>query len=468
MARVTIGHIVLLAIAVGVQFLLSDSHWRAIKHNLGSIENMKKLYTDFTRLHLDKERQVATANLIESSLDREEVGEAAAAAVAAQAGADPNADADADAAADRGPPAGRPQPDDVRTAGVRREDFVPEDCTDLATSSKRTTRGVTLTITSYYHGSNGPKHHFGYRIKMANAGPATVQMLTRHWLFYDFHGRCQEVKGPGAVGHTPVLRAGEDWEYESGCALDTDTGSVAGSFQFEVLDGARAGDMFDVPFARLGFSTDGRAVSVSCGRPAAGSGFLPATSVYARQRVIVGANTDFRGVVHNKKGVDGGELGAGWTSKRQYKYILDVQINNARTAPIVVKKLFFSVVDARGRTTHGEAEGMGVSRVKPDPVTGAVPPVVIAPGSANRVRFPLPPLYNDDGAYVFGHYTVSLDDDGLGGRRGSGGATRLRLPLAPLAMLIEEDEPLEVSAMSWWPPEGWDADGHWYTGEDGV
>ena len=35
-------------------------------------DNIKKLYTDFTRLHADKERQVATANLIESSLDREE------------------------------------------------------------------------------------------------------------------------------------------------------------------------------------------------------------------------------------------------------------------------------------------------------------------------------------------------------------------------------------------------------------
>jgi len=273
-------------------------------------------------------------------------------------------------------------------------------------------------------------------------------------LFYDRHGKCQEVKGPGAVGHTPVLRAGEDWSYESGCALDTPTGSVAGSFQFEVLDGPRAGDMFDVPFARLGFSPDGAAVSVDCGRPAAGSGFLPATSVYARQRVIVGANTDFRGVVKNARGVDAGELGAGWTSKRRWKYILDVQINNARTAPIVVRKLTFTVVDAKGRETHGEGDGLGVSRVKPDPVTGATPPAVIGPGSAQRVRFPMPPLAVDS-AFVYGWYTVSLDDNGESG----GGATRIRLPLAPLALIPNEDEPLEVSKMSWWPPDGWDADG---------
>ena len=40
----------------------------------------------------------------------------------------------------------------------------------------------------------------------------------------------------------------------SGCALGTDTGSVAGSFQFEVLDGARAGEMLDVPVGRRGVS----------------------------------------------------------------------------------------------------------------------------------------------------------------------------------------------------------------------
>ena len=98
MARITFGHIVLLAIAVGVQFLLSDSHWRAIKHNLGSIENIKKLYVKFTRDHYDKERQVATANLIESSLDREEGAQGAEAQGAR-----------------------RLQPDDVRTAAVKRE-----------------------------------------------------------------------------------------------------------------------------------------------------------------------------------------------------------------------------------------------------------------------------------------------------------------------------------------------------------
>ena len=44
MARITFGHIVMLAIAVGVQFLLSNN-WRAIKHNLGSIARISDTVT---------------------------------------------------------------------------------------------------------------------------------------------------------------------------------------------------------------------------------------------------------------------------------------------------------------------------------------------------------------------------------------------------------------------------------------
>ena len=46
--------------------------------------------------------------------------------------------------------------------------------------------------------------------------------------------KVHEVKGPGAVGSTPTLLPGESWSYESGTSITTPTGSVAGSFQFEV------------------------------------------------------------------------------------------------------------------------------------------------------------------------------------------------------------------------------------------
>jgi ApaG protein len=61
----------------------------------------------------------------------------------------------------------------------------------------------------------GSEWQFKYHVEFKNSGVDTVQMLSRHWVFGDASGKTSEVKGPGAVGETPVLKPGESWSYDS-------------------------------------------------------------------------------------------------------------------------------------------------------------------------------------------------------------------------------------------------------------
>ena len=105
-------------------------------------------------------------------------------------------------------------------------------------------------------------------------------MLSRHWIFGDAEGRTKEVKGPGAVGETPVLRPGESWSYDSGTRIQTPTGSMSGSFQFAVLaDVSRSGsNSFNARVSRLWLTEERRPVRVPCVDEAS-IGHLPPTSV---------------------------------------------------------------------------------------------------------------------------------------------------------------------------------------------
>jgi ApaG protein len=49
----------------------------------------------------------------------------------------------------------------------------------------------------------------------------------------------QEVRGLGVVGHQPLLKPGEQFEYTSGTQLETTTGSMTGEYFFVAEDGHR-------------------------------------------------------------------------------------------------------------------------------------------------------------------------------------------------------------------------------------
>jgi ApaG protein len=82
-------------------------------------------------------------------------------------------------------------------------------------------------------------YSFAYTITITNSGQVPAQLISRHWLITDAHGQVEEVKGLGVVGHQPLLKPGESFEYTSGCRLRTPSGSMQGSYFCVAEDGER-------------------------------------------------------------------------------------------------------------------------------------------------------------------------------------------------------------------------------------
>ncbi len=91
------------------------------------------------------------------------------------------------------------------------------------------------------------RYVFAYTITIRNVGDIPAQVISRHWIITDADAHVEEVKGLGVVGHQPLIPPGESFEYTSGAALTTPTGSMRGSFFAVAEDGTR----FDVPIAEF-------------------------------------------------------------------------------------------------------------------------------------------------------------------------------------------------------------------------
>lgn len=84
---------------------------------------------------------------------------------------------------------------------------------------------------------------FAYQITITNHGDCTVQLISRHWIITDATENRQEVKGQGVVGEQPHIAPGESFQYTSGAVLNTDTGTMEGSYHMTSDDGTHC----DVP-----------------------------------------------------------------------------------------------------------------------------------------------------------------------------------------------------------------------------
>ncbi|MEJ7931606.1 Co2+/Mg2+ efflux protein ApaG [Ramlibacter sp. AN1015] len=82
-------------------------------------------------------------------------------------------------------------------------------------------------------------HSFAYTITITNTGEVPAQLISRHWHITDANGQVEQVKGLGVVGHQPLLRPGESFQYTSGCRLRTPTGSMHGSYFCVAEDATR-------------------------------------------------------------------------------------------------------------------------------------------------------------------------------------------------------------------------------------
>lgn len=80
---------------------------------------------------------------------------------------------------------------------------------------------------------------FSYTVTVTNTGEVTAQLISRHWIITDANGLNEEVKGLGVVGHQPLLKPGESFQYTSGSRLRTPSGTMHGSYFCVAEDGER-------------------------------------------------------------------------------------------------------------------------------------------------------------------------------------------------------------------------------------
>ena len=91
------------------------------------------------------------------------------------------------------------------------------------------------------------QHAFAYTITIRNTGDVTAQLIARHWIITDAKGHVQEVRGLAVVGHQPLLKPGESFEYTSWTRLATPHGTMRGTY-FCMTEDAQP---FEAPIAEF-------------------------------------------------------------------------------------------------------------------------------------------------------------------------------------------------------------------------
>ena len=94
------------------------------------------------------------------------------------------------------------------------------------------------------------QHAFAYTVNIRNSGDVTAQLIARHWVITDTNGQTQEVRGLAVVGHQPLLKPGESFEYTSWTRLETPQGTMRGTF-YCMTEDARP---FDAPVHEFGLT----------------------------------------------------------------------------------------------------------------------------------------------------------------------------------------------------------------------
>ena len=94
------------------------------------------------------------------------------------------------------------------------------------------------------------QHAFAYTITIRNSGDITAQLIARHWIITDANGHTEEVRGLAVVGHQPLLKPGESFEYTSWTRLVTPHGTMRGTF-FCMTEDAQP---FDAPVHEFGLT----------------------------------------------------------------------------------------------------------------------------------------------------------------------------------------------------------------------
>ncbi len=98
---------------------------------------------------------------------------------------------------------------------------------------------VSTKITFIEERSNPAENHYvyAYTITIKNEGARAAQLISRHWRIKDALNKLDEVRGTGVVGEQPRILPGQNYTYTSGVVLETQTGTMEGSYQMQTDQG---------------------------------------------------------------------------------------------------------------------------------------------------------------------------------------------------------------------------------------
>ncbi len=94
--------------------------------------------------------------------------------------------------------------------------------------------------TAYLEKHSEPENNrfaFSYTITIENKSTEAAQLISRHWIITDANNAVQEVKGMGVIGEQPRIPPGESYTYSSGSILETQAGTMEGSYQMQTDSG---------------------------------------------------------------------------------------------------------------------------------------------------------------------------------------------------------------------------------------
>ncbi len=94
------------------------------------------------------------------------------------------------------------------------------------------------------------QYAFAYTVTIRNTGDVTAQLIARHWIVADASDHIEEVRGLAVVGHQPVLKPGEHFEYTSWTRIATPHGTMRGTFMCMTEDA----QPFDAPVPEFGLT----------------------------------------------------------------------------------------------------------------------------------------------------------------------------------------------------------------------
>ncbi len=122
-----------------------------------------------------------------------------------------------------------------------------------------TTAGVTVRVAPRYLDEQSDpdvgQWAWSYHIRVENGTAADVQLLSRHWVITDAHGRVEHVRGDGVVGEQPVIAPGGAYDYVSGCPLPTSSGTMVGTYTMAARE-----DLFEVAIPLFSLDVPGARV----------------------------------------------------------------------------------------------------------------------------------------------------------------------------------------------------------------